>query len=230
MPKESKTIGISLHDDFDVDLYDKINQQISSQSHLNNPAWSHFAAAWSAVGYRYRALSDHDALFGEYIAKTDTFESRYIQERELFCFFVTASAIFDSYCYALFAAGSMLNQTNFPIMTDSNQRDITPKKVSNTYKSHYPSETITSLLNSLVISSKFVELSIVRNKLAHRVTTTRMIYLDVNKGQQSRSPEWKMHPGFILDANATHSRRLWIADWLNKLLEATDQFAQNQFS
>ncbi|MBL8165525.1 MAG: hypothetical protein JNJ61_26315 [Anaerolineae bacterium] len=229
MPKESKTIGISLPDDFDVDLYDEINQKMSSPKFVGNPAWSHFVAAWRAIGYRYRALSDHDALFGEYIVKTDTFESRYVQERELFSFFVTASATLDSYSYALFALGSMLDPNNFPIMTDKDQRRIRPDTAKAGFLHHFPGERISIEFQKLVESNVFSEISTVRNMLAHRVSTTRIISLS-NKQLPPQPHEWKMHPGFILDANATHSRRLWIADWLNKLLEATDQFAQNQFS
>ncbi len=229
--------------DFDHQSYDRVNDIVSAKSSLDIDAWGKFAASWNGVCYRFRACTDHSHMFTEAITAQQDSESRYIQERELFSFFVSGLSVIESFCFALFALGRMLQPLDFPLLSDEDERKVKPCETSKKYQELFPNDEISQELARLVgvsISSKdksckgadtqYTEWLNVRNILAHRASTTRLITLQtVNSGLKRQAPQWKRMPKFEFDQNTTESRRIWLLEKLNLLLQKSQKFAIDHF-
>ncbi len=229
MTNSSNTTGVSMPDDFDVNSYDSVNRVVGLKAQTNRSAWDQFCGAWNAVSYRFRAVTDHSINFTEAIQINSDMESRYIQERELFSFFVSGLAVLESYFYAMFAAGAILNPTNFPFVTETDFKHVTCKETTKNYSFVFSSHNLPTVMQSLIHSKQFQELERIRNLLAHRIATTRIISLTTGSGSPAKPHEWRLFPGFFLDINTTVSRRIWLTQTLNELLYHTDDFAQKYF-
>ena len=222
------TTGLVMPKDFDVEPYEAIHLRVSASSKVYPDSWAQYAGAWNAVAYRFLSCADHDRTFTESIQRAGDAPAqpeRYIQERELFGFFVTGLAAIESLCYGLFAIASMLDSQNFPIKTPSDMKSITPKKTAKQFKEAFPRESITTALNKIVTAQEFREWKEIRNILAHRVAPGRVIYLST-KGS-SRAALWET--GIQLDKNTTASRREWLARTMNALLREADGFTKDHF-
>src|SRR6476661_8824523 len=100
------TVGLAMPDDFPFGPYEAVNARVSSHQVVQAAAYTEFAGAWRAIPYRFYAVADHGDAFTQSIAHhgaTVPAPQRYLQERELFNFFVNGLAAIESFCYGLFA-------------------------------------------------------------------------------------------------------------------------------
>lgn len=130
------TVGIEMPADFPVKPYEAIYNRLASKQDTYFDSWYEFIRAWDAVAYRFRSCAEHDEAFAESIrraGKGPPPPERYIQDRELFCFFVSGLATVECPCYGLFAIGSILDAQSFPFVTPDDKRNVSPDKASDPF-------------------------------------------------------------------------------------------------
>jgi len=107
-------------DDFPVSHFEAVYEVVSRRAKTHAALFEHFAGAWSAVSYRYVAMTEHGESFTKSIAPQRSDLSprdRYEQGRELFDFFSNGFSIFEATFYGLFAVGAILVPAQFPLST-----------------------------------------------------------------------------------------------------------------
>src|SRR4051812_16010084 len=98
------TVGLAAPKDFPFDSYEAVHARVSRQKDYSPAAWSEYAGGWNAVAYRFIACPEHDRSFTQNFrvyGRAPEPPHRYLQERELFGFFVSGQATLESCCYAL---------------------------------------------------------------------------------------------------------------------------------
>lgn len=203
-------------DDFPVQPYVDLHRRVTSTQPESNER-SEFFAAWTAVAYRYKACADHDANYSESIrgtGNTPGFPDRYIQDQELFNFFVTGLSTIECLYYGCYALGYMLDPTRFPFSTDRDKRRVKPGSTSLAFQQAFSGQIATTL-QSILDSPEFNEWKNVRNILTHRTSPGRLISL----GGSVAPAEWKTI-GIQFDEMTTVSRRKWLAGSVESLVTA----------
>lgn len=221
-------------DDFPVTPYENITESIhlarEADKHPESwhpEAWREFASAWNAVAFRFCSCAEHDVAFTEAMKRPEKFSKSheiYIQERELFGFFVSGLSVIDSTCYALFAVGSMLDVQTFPIATSDDKKKITSEMTADKFGSAFKSERISSVLRQLIDSKDYQEWKTIRNIISHRSAPPRTIFIG---GEHHGEVVWGLN--IQLDEHTTNSRRKWLADTLCELLKAAETFTAARF-
>jgi len=232
--------------------YEAIHKRVVSSSRCSDDfKREQFNGSWRAIAQRFRSNWQHSEKFTR-ITKQFAFkpldsEHQYAQERELFGFFVSSLAAFESFCYSLYVIGSFLDATIFRFVDSSKPNDlrnITPKTTLAAYAAFFQANNI-STSGSIVDELKKVidkppqpqtpyqELEEVRNILIHRIIPTRInvvkftenLYLGTSTTEQASL--WVN--GIPLDKQTTRSRQKWLAVTLKSCLEAAEAFTRNSF-
>src|SRR5690349_17383537 len=126
MPTKVNTVGLEMPDDFPADAYNAVHAAVGAKPRPPGPM-AEWAGAWNAVAWRFMSLADNDAAFTDNVRRTGggrTPSERYLQERELFSFFVTGLSTIESFCYGLYAVASMIDSANFPLATFKEKRGV----------------------------------------------------------------------------------------------------------
>jgi hypothetical protein len=219
-------------EDFDTVSYEAVHSRAATRKESSPESYSQFAGAWRAVAYRFKSCTEHDLAFTESIQRTGDAPpspERYIQERELFCFFVAGLAVIESFYYGMFAVASMLDSTSFPVATPGDLRFITPKKTAERFADRFREERLTAALDRTINSNAYREWKDVRNILAHRTAPGRIIYASVGSTKRPPQPaQWKIGTGMQLDESTTSSRRKWLAETVGTLLREADGFTASR--
>ncbi len=226
--KRLSTIGLVMPEDFAVEPYEAIHSRLTIEKENQPDAWAEYAGAWNAVAYRFHACADHDEAYTESIQRAGDSPpqpERYIQEKELFGFFVTGLSAIESLCYGLFAIASMLNERCFLMTTTKDKRSIRFRKTTQQFAKAFPGEDVTCALEQMRDSEEFSEWREIRNILTHRLAPGRVVHLSTKSS--SRPSLWKI--GTPLDGETTASRRKWLAVTISRLLKATDEFTDSRF-
>ncbi len=226
--KPLSTIGLVMPEDFAVEPYEAIHSRVTTKKENHPDTWAEYAGAWNAVAYRFHASADHDEAYTESIQRAGDSPpqpERYIQEKELFGFFVTGLSAVESLCYGLFAIASMLNERCFLMTTTKHKKSIGFKKTTQQFAKAFPGEDVTYALRQMRDSKEFSEWREIRNILTHRSAPGRVVYLSTKSS--SRPSLWKI--GIQLDGGTTTSRRKWLAATISRLLKATGGFTDSRF-
>jgi hypothetical protein len=203
-------------DDFPVQPYIDLHRRVASTQPDSNER-SEFFAAWTAVAYRYKACADHDANYSESIrgtGNTPGFPDQYIQDQELFNFFVTGLSTIESLYYGCYALGYMLAPRSFPFSTERDKSGVRPDSTSRAFR-RASSGQIAIILQSILDSPEYKEWKNVRNILTHRTSPGRLISL----GGSVTPVEWKTI-GMQFDGMTAVSRRKWLAGSVESLVTA----------
>jgi len=214
------TIGLPVPADFASVSYESVNRRLSAKNDSHPDPWAHYAGAWNAVAYRFISCTQHDELFTRSVERhgcSPQSPERFIQEKELFGFFVTGLSSLESFCYAAYAIAAMVDALNFPL---SRPRDIIPEKTSATFSNTFPAEPLTVALNKLVNDHSFSDWKDVRNILAHRTAPARKFH---RGGPEDGLAQWLND--IPIDTATTASRRTWLAGTMRGLLDAAAVFA-----
>ena len=230
------TIGIVIPSDFPAAHYEAIIERVRNRNG-RNPIDAHvlsqFLGAWNGVAYRFRSCAEHDAVYTESVNRAGVappVEERYVQERELFGFFVTGLAVIESIAYGLFAVGAMLDAANFPMLTPSDMRRVSPKFTADKLTLAFPSENIAAALNQVLVSQEFIDWSNARNILAHRASPGRLLTSSATFGLQTgnvtniRDEAVWQDIQIQIDNDTTTTRRVWMAKTASDILAAADIF------
>jgi hypothetical protein len=220
------TVGLVMPDDFPTATYEAIQARVSSRTGVEPALAAHYQGAWRAVAYRFLACADHDKAYTASSRRAGANPSqpeRYIQERELFSFFMSGLSTIESFCLGLFAIGSMLKADMFLMTKPGHLKQIDLKKTPEQFATALPREAITAALQDVNNMPQFEEWNTIRNILTHRSAPPRIIYGWVGSPPpEGDRVDW-LHD-IRLDENTTASRRAWLAAILHTLMKAAEGF------
>lgn len=222
-------VDLVMPEDFAAEPYEAIHSRVAIRKENHPDTWAEYSSAWNAVAYRFHACADHDEAYTESIRRAGDSPSqpeRYIQEKELFDFFVNGLSAIESLCYGLFAIASMLNEGNFSMTTTKDKKSIKPETTTKQFAEAFPEEDVTHALAQMKCSDEFSQWRRIRNILAHRSAPGRVVYLSTKSS--SRPSQWKTID-IQLDEETTASRRKWLAATISRLLKAADRFTKSRF-
>lgn len=219
--------------DFPREVYNRIAHRIHEKFYVTGKSpelATHFNDAWMAVGYRFITLTEHDANFQASIKRAGSNPPRlehYIQERELYGFFVTGLTVIESFYYSAYVLASIINADGFPM---DDLKSIRIGTTANKFMKYFAQEKIARELDSLRNDNAFKQWSFTRNVLAHRVNPARKITVTLwpLKGNSLQEVSWT-EGEIIIDKDTTASRRTWLADNMAKLIAELDTFTHNKF-
>lgn len=236
------TVGIEMPDDFPIQDYNHIHSKMQLFANSHPTEFAEYGGGWNALAYRFSYTADNDDEFREALKNND----RYLQERGLFGFFVSGLSVVESFSYALYFIGSILDAARFPISTEEDLRNVNPGRTANRFQAAFPGSDISDVVSNVVKSNSFTEWKLVRNILAHRSTPGRHISVELAPEQftitdspespppapsptqqQRRTDVWKLQ-GLSIDEDLTSGRRAWIAGVLADLMQSARRFVDDR--
>jgi len=216
------TIGIRMPQEFPTKPYDAVYSRLVNKKDSHSDSFREFVSAWNTVAYRFLSCDEHDQAFSESVkrfGKTPPPLERYVQERELYGFFVTGFSVIESFCHGMFAIGSILKPEKFPFVTPDDKRKVSPEVTADKFGKVFSGESITTALHSMRRSQDFRDWKNMRNILSHRSTPGRHGFFG---GDRNGEVIWGEKTP--IDESTTASRFRWLVDTLDDLLEAADKF------
>ncbi len=222
------TTGVMMPAGFDVRSYNAVHERVEPKRAAFPDACEQFGGAWNAVGYRCKAADEHSRAFTNSIRRYGDSPpplQRYEQERDIFNFFVTGLATIESFFYAMYAVGAILDAAAFP-MGSGDLRGINPRSVVPRFVGRFPGDAFTVAVQAPLAAAEYGEWRDVRNILAHRTALGRTFSMHLSVGQPPvKGPTgWTGSPGFDFTDQATSSRLAWLSIALNSLLAAASDF------
>jgi hypothetical protein len=240
------TVGIEMPDDFPTSAYNSVRDRLRGYSDRNPDAtaWVEYGAGWNAVARRFKTMAEADERFTHQIIREQarkaagkgslTDNEMQLQEECLYTFFLNGYSTIESFCYAVFALGSLLRPAKFPVSTPDQLQAITPTLSQQKYASEFPGSSLSAVLTSLIprdADLAYENWGKIRNILAHRVAPRRTIHLHLHEAPGAdttidRPTEWGE---IALDERTTKDRRAWLAVTLTRCVEAAHTFANDHF-
>ncbi|MDO8566097.1 MAG: hypothetical protein Q7S04_02870 [Candidatus Moranbacteria bacterium] len=223
-PLALTTNGLIVPVGFPVASYESIHSIVSTAqaSHL---LYEHYAGAWNALAYRFRASMDHGDAFVLLFnsnGPTPPPEERYMQEKALFDFFSAGFSVFESTFYGLYVIGAFLSPTLFSLSSQKEQQQITPNRTRDTFTRAFPSDPILNTFSALFMDPEYQKWREIRNVLTHRTAPGRRIYVSI--GSDDAPPtEWKLNNS-VLDASIVTNGKSELSRLLTCLLEGSAKF------
>ena len=207
--------------DFPAAAHDRLDALIVASS-ANNQVYSDYAFAHNSILWRFRGVADSDDDF----RKGDCTEKTYLQERALFEFFAAFVSCIEVLCYCSYTIGTLSDPTTFPLATEDDRRNVTPKLTIKKFRRQHPTERIVGVLDAVVIG--YGDADKMRNVLSHRGSPGRNVTVPLGSPQLS-STTWKapsMSQPYLVDESLTKTNRKWLAQRLDAVLDALCEFAQ----
>lgn len=168
-------------------------------------------SALKGMEYRFSACAAHDEAFTAFISDdANAPQMRYLQERELFEFFVTGQSSVECAAFASYLYASCLQPASFAAKPNT----IKLGTVSAALQSSYPKERLTAALASVEASSEWQFWKSARNRLTHQSHPGRNFS---NVGPT----KWL---GVEFGVSFTADRRKWLAGVVDKLLHGIEEF------
>jgi hypothetical protein len=226
--------GLVLPSSFPDGVFEAVKDRIFSKVPGASPLWGQLAGSHNGVRYRLRACADYSEEFTQSIqccGDSPALEKRYQQERQLFGFFVSGYAAFDSFCFFMYFAAAHLQPSNFQTQLPGQIQSINCKNASAKFATAFPGEHITASLTALPADQMFNDWYWYRNILAHRAAPGRVMYVSNGSSAPEPAADWNMDPAGSLkiDANLTSPRLAWLVQTLSGLVMAADTFTQKHF-
>jgi len=225
--KTISTIGLEMPADFPSEPYEAISARLVNMKDPFPESWSQFTSGWNAVAIRFLSCIEHDRNFTLSVIRFTNAPrqpGRYIQERELFGFFVTGLSCIDSLCYSLYFIASILNKEKFTVL-ENKIKYIYPSTVKKKFEDSYKDEIITNELKKLIEDQNYKKWKNIRNILAHRSMPGRHFY---SGGEYNGKALWIDR--IEINENTTVSRLKWLKNKITTLINATDVFTKKSCS
>jgi hypothetical protein len=220
---KTNTMGASMPHDFAVAVFDRLNARVAAMPGRPEPAWSQFAGAWNAVGYRFLAAARADARFVGAYRRND----RLSQELDLFAFVSTACSAIECMAYAVHAVGAMLAPDGFPIGSEQQRKGVNLSTTAQRLESRYPVDSLAALFIRIRKDHQWRQLVDWRDIEIHRGTPGRLIHLSA-RGPAPPPDMWQIgaHRGTDVPVgpDLTHAKRKWLALTINEMLVELDAF------
>lgn len=226
-------LGDKVPDDFPRTTYNEVVRRVHTfvyQESMGTFALDHFLDSWLAGGYRFCTCSEHDVAFRASLQRGGSNPPQgehYVQERELFGFFVSGLTAIESFAYSSYALGAILDDENFPM---AHPRTIRVDSAAHKLKKFFPGERLGEVLDQIKNDDEYMSWRKIRNILAHRVVPARLVSVTLWPPDPDPTPRvsWT-EDGIALDANITASRREWLAQAVTKLVAAARSFTLSHF-
>ncbi len=220
----SKIIGIDMPGDFPTTAHDAVGVKLGPYQTGNPDVWTEYGGGWNAIAFRFKTATVADDRFTASIRQfpQPPLDEYQVQEEALFTFFVAGFAVIESFAFALFALGAMLQPANFPM---SNLQVITPTLTKNKFAAHFAGTPIEAALSALLADPTYENWRLIRNVLAHRTAPSRhhdLVLVTGRGGGQARSTKWQVIGGLVLNDQTTSENRTWLATQLAKCIQATN--------
>jgi hypothetical protein len=228
-PKVLKTNGLIVPDDFPFAQYESIHAVIVSKQ-AGHALYGHYAGAWNAMAYRFRASIDYSEYFVASLRAHGSEpkpEERYIQERTLFDFFSSGFSVFESTFYGLYTIGAFLAPATFHLASERDQQQVTPNRTKDSYAHAFHGDPILVAFATLFADPEYQQWREIRNVLTHRTAPGRRIYVSI--GTEDAPPtEWKLN-NQPLDESIASVGRWQLSRLLGQLLTASSRFVESRF-
>lgn len=155
-------------------------------------------------------------------------QEQYIQERELFGFFVSGLASVESCYYSCYILAAILNSTYFPM---NKPKTINPATTADKFVKFHQHEVLTIQLDHLRKTTEYQDWCDIRNVVTDRIIPSRQVSVQLWPPQPNPIHNVAWMDGKIpLDMNTTAIRRTWLATILSDLVVAIDTFTTKHFS
>lgn len=236
--------NLKMPSDFSVTPYESCYDRVVQKARVipDSAHWiNEFSLSWLAIAYRFRSCAEYDKSFTASVKRagaTPVEPERYIQERDLYNFFVSGLSSLESMGYGLYFIGFVLEPTAFGLAVSSNdfrRIDLKNTVVRDFMRSSFAQEQISSKLNALIHHSNYIQWEKIRNILAHRITPVRtgvhtiIESLDPNYSGPTSSHWVDWLEGLQINKYTTESLRAWLISTLNDFFHVIDMFFQSKF-
>ena len=180
-------------------------------------------AALNGVAYRFRAATENCAELLSLItlhSDSPPFPFRYLQERELFEFFLNGQSCIECFAYCMYFVGQRRSPSDFPISTINEAHKITFRSTAKSWVDKWNSEPLSITMSTVEKSTAWTSWSKVRNHLAHRsspgreftpnTATVREINVPVSAIEMLQRQEWLTESiqALVRDASALPTNSL----------------------
>ncbi len=138
--------GLFVPSDFPTPEYEAVYSRL--RAHDQKAEYAVAIGAMRAIAYRFVALAEYDGRFTASVkahGPAPDPQTRYEQERDLFGFFSNGYAVFETFCFLLFAIGALTGEGNFPLATDSDERNVKWSTMKKGYEDGFPAILLTRL-------------------------------------------------------------------------------------
>lgn len=224
------TVGIDLPGDFPLSEYNGVHDKVAPLQPQFTEAFRHYAGAWNAVAFRYRAAAESDDSYKEATAKPSTSLQRYAQEVALFGFFANAIATLDSLAYGAHAIGATMDPLSFALTADT-LRHVGLHTAAAHFSRAFPSDPVGTALFGIANDPVHIEMREIRNALSHRSASARAFELSVGT-RAPQSERWLVDhlqlksgiQSIAIDAGTTARHRAWLSRQLLHTVGAMRQF------
>jgi hypothetical protein len=232
MPQHSERFGFDVPDDFPLGRLEVVHARVSdgptSIYTQDQPLWTEWAGGCNGTLYRFIGAA---AASDEWVASSSRsvsppIDERVRQEQSLFGFFTNALSSVECLAYGLCAIGEFLNPA-FPVTTKP--QAIKFSFAARTFTATFPSDRLRSVLTAADTSSEMRDLRTTRNILVHRAAPGRAYSetLATTGSGGSSVPGPTGWLGGDLGPATTEKPREWVAQTLDEILQAADEFTKN---
>lgn len=216
------TNGITVPN-FPYQPYEAIHNLV--QKWGQDPTYEHYAGAWNALAYRFKAAYEHGDQFAEALTKHGTAplpEERYHQEKALYDFFSSAFSAFEASFYGMYSIGVWIAPSSFTLASSKDQQRVNPRYVREAYADTFPGDPFIQAMGSVLNDQLFQSLRDIRNVLTHRSAPGRLHFAGI--GVEDITPSvWKLN-NLPLDENLVSNSKQTLSRLLQELLEAFETF------
>lgn len=173
-------------------------------------------SALMGIEYRFSAFAAHDDAFTALISDPNNAgETRYLQERELFEFFVTGQSAVECAAFGAYRYASCVCPEKFT----KEPKKVNLEATAKSFGDVYPTEALSGVLSGIADSSEWELWTDARNVLIHRAHPGRNFS---NVGPT----KWL---GVEFGGSFTVQRRRWLAGVLGELLVGMDSFVHANY-
>ena len=218
------TNGITVPN-FPYDPYEAIHSLV--QKWGQDPTYEHYAGAWNALAYRFKAAYEHGDHFVEALNKHGSApppEERYRQEKALYDFYSSAFSAFEAVFYGLYSIGVWIDPSSFSLASSKDQQRVNPRYVRDAYAGTFPGDHLIHVLDNILNDQSFQSLRDIRNILTHRAAPGRLHFAGI--GVEDETPSvWKLN-GLPLDGSLITNYKQSLSQLLHDLLDAFETFVK----
>ncbi len=225
---DTLAVDIAVAADFPKAKYMDVELQVSR--HLSAlgvdaatvPGFAEYAGGWNALIMRFRAADEYGTSAVQSLTTqpgSPANEERFAQERDLFGFFAQAVSAVESCCFAGYHIGRLANSSEFRLPPEK----VTVQATAGAFSSAFPRGSLDVALASLTASADWKDMTHLRNRLIHRESPGRTVFLGSGPGYSAPPGEWT-GLGITLEARLVETPRHWLAQEIEELVNATYDF------
>jgi len=200
-----------------------------------------FTGAWHGMAYRFKAAAENAAAFAELFrahgSNPPSFEPRYAQDREMFEFHANGYGALDCLFYGMYFVAELVKPADFDV---SVLLKITAQETTRLFDKHFIGDPLTVALHDTFFSQDYADWGELRNILAHRIASGRIVYMSMqgattppppNRWTSARPAPAKLGysartlPSLEITEKALVPRRAWLAGRMDAVLSAAHEFA-----